>query len=619
MTSADGTTVRRVRTSLGALVAIALVGTGLTTSTAAADVTKPKVAADTTSGTALEVDWTDVKGAASYRVQYSTSETFDEATTTLPAKGEPAITDSGTTLSGLSTGKVYFVRVADVSAAGKVGAYSAATEARATFRFTAPGDLFRTKVDRDSMTVSWKAVSGAPGYTVRVYSKGNPTKYFTTTTSSVNLTGLKASTTYYIRAYVVQPPAGSTPETRLSDDSLEIIQPTTSYKLATPDGFKETSQSSSTVGLDWTGVAGAPSGSGYKVSYALDGAQTDHQKTTGVFKGTSGKLTGLSSDTTYYATLYLVDGAGKQISGSTDFIVAKSLVPRGTISGKVFGVSGSDLTAAAYTLGGDVAQAVTVGSDNKYSLDVRRGDYKVQLMYTGGGNKASAWARSGSDGGWTFGAASTIVVERGKTTNAPDVGIHNGHVVTGKVVGRNGSAIPDVDLTAIGARGDEREVISLTRSSAGGSDDGRDADGLRAGEFRLEGLNTGRYWIRAGYSGDGFRIESVGLAVEKDLGVKVVLDTLPFRKRYGAAMHGTRKVGKTMNVTATPWLAGTYPTTRASMSYQWKRNGKAIKGATRSRYKLGSADRGKKLSVTVTAKRYGYTTGSVTTSKKSIS
>ena len=46
-------------------------------------------------------------------------------------------------------------------------------------------------------------------------------------------------------------------------------------------------------------------------------------------------------------------------------------MPRGTISGKVTGVTGSDLTAAAYTTAGNVAQAVTVGSDNKYPHNSR--------------------------------------------------------------------------------------------------------------------------------------------------------------------------------------------------------------------------------------------------------
>ena len=85
--------------------------------------------------------------AASYRVQYSATESFDDAKT-LPTKGDPAITTSETMVTGLTTDKTYFVRVADVSDSGKVGTYSAATEARAAFKFEAPGDIFRTKTGK---------------------------------------------------------------------------------------------------------------------------------------------------------------------------------------------------------------------------------------------------------------------------------------------------------------------------------------------------------------------------------------------------------------------------------------------------------------------------------------
>ena len=98
-----------------------------------------------------------------------------------------------------------------------------------------------------------------------------------------------------------------------------------------------------------------------------------------------------------------------------------------------------------------------------------------------------------------------------------------------------------------------------------------------------------------------------------------MLDTLPFRKRYGASLKGTSRVGKTMSVNATPWLAGTYPTTTATMGYQWKRNGTAISGATKSTYKLTSADKGKTITITATAKRYGYNTGSATSNGAHIS
>jgi hypothetical protein len=60
------------------------------------------------------------------------------------------------------------------------------------------------------------------------------------------------------------------------------------------------------------------------------------------------------------------------------------------------------------------------------------------------------------------------------------------------------------------------------------------------------------------------------------------------------------------------WLAGSYPTTRASMSLQWLRNGVPISKATGTSYTLTKADRGKKISVRATARRYGYATRSTT-------
>jgi hypothetical protein len=69
---------------------------------------------------------------------------------------------------------------------------------------------------------------------------------------------------------------------------------------------------------------------------------------------------------------------------------------------------------------------------------------------------------------------------------------------------------------------------------------------------------------------------------------------------------GTRQTGHTLKVSLGTWK----PT--PSFSYQWKRNGSKIKGATHSSYKTTSADRGKNITVTVTGKKSGYTTRSVT-------
>ncbi|RIJ76680.1 hypothetical protein D1871_11460 [Nakamurella silvestris] len=73
------------------------------------------------------------------------------------------------------------------------------------------------------------------------------------------------------------------------------------------------------------------------------------------------------------------------------------------------------------------------------------------------------------------------------------------------------------------------------------------------------------------------------------------------------AVTGTAKAGK--KVAASP---GRWSPTPSKFSYQWKRSGKAISGATSRIYTVKSADRGKTLSVTVTATRAGYITKAAT-------
>lgn len=51
------------------------------------------------------------------------------------------------------------------------------------------------------------------------------------------------------------------------------------------------------------------------------------------------------------------------------------------------------------------------------------------------------------------------------------------------------------------------------------------------------------------------------------------------------------------------------------LSYQWFRGAKKIKGATKKKYKVTKADKGKKLRVKVTGSKGGYTTTSKTSRK----
>ena len=67
-------------------------------------------------------------------------------------------------------------------------------------------------------------------------------------------------------------------------------------------------------------------------------------------------------------------------------------------------------------------------------------------------------------------------------------------------------------------------------------------------------------------------------------------------------IKGAAKRGKSLRANPGAWTSGT------QLTYRWLRNGKAIKGATKSTYKLTKKDRGKRISVRVAGKKAGYST-----------
>jgi hypothetical protein len=71
-------------------------------------------------------------------------------------------------------------------------------------------------------------------------------------------------------------------------------------------------------------------------------------------------------------------------------------------------------------------------------------------------------------------------------------------------------------------------------------------------------------------------------------------------------ISGTAKLGETLTAAPGTWDAG------VTLSYQWKRSGSAISGATSSTYTAVAADRGAALSVTVVATKAGFATATRT-------
>jgi len=83
-----------------------------------------------------------------------------------------------------------------------------------------------------------------------------------------------------------------------------------------------------------------------------------------------------------------------------------------------------------------------------------------------------------------------------------------------------------------------------------------------------------------------------------------------FSKAPTPKISGTAKVGSTLTASRYTWSPA--PTT---FTYQWYRSGSAISGANKSTYKLTTSERGKTITVKVTAKRTGYATTSRTSAK----
>jgi hypothetical protein len=71
-------------------------------------------------------------------------------------------------------------------------------------------------------------------------------------------------------------------------------------------------------------------------------------------------------------------------------------------------------------------------------------------------------------------------------------------------------------------------------------------------------------------------------------------------------VSGNTKVGRTLTVNRGAWPSG------VALSQTWHRNGQTISGASATAYKLKRADRGKRITVRVTATKLGYSPATVT-------
>jgi hypothetical protein len=153
------------------------------------------------------------------------------------------------------------------------------------------------------------------------------------------------------------------------------------------------------------------------------------------------------------------------------------------------------------------------------------------------------------------------------------------------------------------------------------------------GSWGQSGVKVGYQWYRNGVPIKGGTKQTYKLQ-KGDIGKKItvrIFGSLPGYEEETSAgastaavaplaltvgtpkISGTAKVGATLK--AKP---GTWKPAAVKLKYQWLRGGKPIEGATKSTYKLVKADKGKKITVTVTGSASGYATESKTSASKTV-
>lgn len=453
----------------------------------------------------ITVTWKKPSGGTpvAYKVLYGTSSKSSKASAKYT-------TGTSITISSLSTSTYYYVWVQPWSAAsssGKsTGTLSSSDKVKTSkYAYKAPVEIHAVNATKTSMEVTWRTVTGSPGYVLRASAKGQTTKYQYGFDGSAVFTGLKPGVSYTFDVANRLPIPNSTalPGVRMSGYSsakstkstntatVKLPNGTTTPMADQPTNLKVGETDHESITLSWTPPAGYDASKHIFRVYWAENQEMSLRDAYTNLSGTSGVVHKLDSNTNYYVRIRMVqnvtDAAGKVttvgVSDRTEAVMAKTRSPKGYISGTVTGVAGStlaDYVAVAYSrTSGDVNAQVPVSSAGKYKLEVRPGDYYVQLAYVGSGNYTTQWVDT-SGTAYARQDATKVTAKLGSTpVTADTVNVTAGGLFTGKVVNTSGKAVRDVFVSARTAWTSKREVVSqFSTDSSGG--------------FTLRGLPPGK-------------------------------------------------------------------------------------------------------------------------------
>ena len=280
----------------------------------------PGGVAATPAAGSLVVSWTAAADADGYKVQWkSGSQSYD-------ANRQAAATGTSHTITGLTAGRAYTVRVVATRSQAPDGAPS--SEAAGTPGFHpapgVPGGVAAAPAVQ-SLVVSWTAAADADGYKVQ-WKSGSQAyntsdRQATATGTSHTITGLAAGTAYTVRVIATRrnAPDGLT--------SLEAIG-TPTAAAGVPGGVTATPALNS-LAVRWTAAANAD---GYKVQWRSGAQAYDTSDRQATATGTSHTITGLAGGTAYTVRVVATrsnapDGAPSPEAAGTPYLYPAPGVP----------------------------------------------------------------------------------------------------------------------------------------------------------------------------------------------------------------------------------------------------------------------------------------------------
>ena len=295
------------------------------------------------------------------------------------------------------------------------------------------------------------------------------------------------------------------------------------------------------------------------------------------------------------------------IFGSAATNVNADLAAAASISGTIADAFGAVADLPVYAYPADCESAVQSAvvrteADGSYLLPgLLPGSYRVRLGDEATTAYAPRWL-----GGTSCATATTVVLGAGEATIDADATI--GETLSGKVLGVGGVGLRGVSVQVHPPAGDDPAAVLAPAATTTSS----------TGAFSVRGLPRGTYQVAFGqtarpgtYIAEWWK-DATSAAVSTP--VKVTAGETPASLTATLALTpvtvatpkitGTAQVGVRLTASAAP--------TGTTYAYRWSANGAAISGATSRTFTPGAAQRGKTITVRVTASRTGYASASKT-------